>query len=235
MDWLRRWYGILPFDLTEYQTSQSPEGWLIAWEHQVVGPVEAVLPPGEKLGRNGFRRISSTLARDFGLPDPGRLASYEPSPLPSELDVLAPPRSRTIPQAVKNEVWRRHTGRCAVCAITDGPWHIDHVYPFSKGGTNAIDNLQVLCAPCNLRKGARLGSGVPLVPVIRPLVEAATAVALPVPATIPEVRVIVDQLTEADPERALALAWALDDHPDAPQELLDEIAQSLSALEGDET
>jgi 5-methylcytosine-specific restriction endonuclease McrA len=32
--------------------------------------------------------------------------------------------------------------------------HIDHVVPVARGGSNAADNLRVLCAGCNLRKGA---------------------------------------------------------------------------------
>lgn len=47
-------------------------------------------------------------------------------------------------------------GRCAYCAgsIIDS-YHIDHVMPLALGGTNWPDNLQLLCPPCNLAKGAK--------------------------------------------------------------------------------
>ena len=35
-------------------------------------------------------------------------------------------------------------------------YHVDHVLPIAKGGTNNADNLQLLCPKCNLRKGARV-------------------------------------------------------------------------------
>jgi len=31
-------------------------------------------------------------------------------------------------------------------------WHIDHVMPYSKGGTHHIDNLVPSCTTCNLQK-----------------------------------------------------------------------------------
>ena len=43
--------------------------------------------------------------------------------------------------------------RCLVCHSTD-ELTIDHDIPLSRGGTNDDGNLQLLCGPCNSRKGS---------------------------------------------------------------------------------
>jgi hypothetical protein len=53
----------------------------------------------------------------------------------------------------------RNTCRnCGVHASAPGVvMHIDHVIPLAEGGTNALSNLQLLCAKCNLAKGKKPG------------------------------------------------------------------------------
>jgi len=36
--------------------------------------------------------------------------------------------------------------------------HSDHIVPIARGGKTTWENLQTLCASCNLRKGARIES-----------------------------------------------------------------------------
>ena len=46
-------------------------------------------------------------------------------------------------------------GRCACCRARLGnSYHVDHKIPLKRGGTNDRLNLQLLCPPCNLQKGA---------------------------------------------------------------------------------
>jgi hypothetical protein len=51
------------------------------------------------------------------------------------------------------KVGRRDGFHCAKCQSTFD-LQIDHVRPVSLGGTNDLDNLQLLCGPCNGSKGA---------------------------------------------------------------------------------
>lgn len=46
--------------------------------------------------------------------------------------------------------------KCTYCGVLlSGAYHIDHKTPVSRGGSNDISNLQILCGPCNLKKGTK--------------------------------------------------------------------------------
>ncbi|KKN18009.1 hypothetical protein LCGC14_0960130 [marine sediment metagenome] len=61
-------------------------------------------------------------------------------------------RSRTIPKSVQKEVWKRDLGKCIECGSTER-LAFNHVIPFSKGGSNAARNIQLLCEKCNRSNG----------------------------------------------------------------------------------
>jgi hypothetical protein len=65
------------------------------------------------------------------------------------------PRREAIPRAVQREVWQRDGGNCVECK-SKAKLCFDHIVPFSKGGSNSVRNLQLLCEYCNLSKGNRI-------------------------------------------------------------------------------
>ena len=59
-------------------------------------------------------------------------------------------------------LYHRQKGKCIYCfkKITLKPkqketCHADHIYPISRGGTNDIKNIQLVCKKCNLTKHAK--------------------------------------------------------------------------------
>jgi len=57
-----------------------------------------------------------------------------------------------IPDDVRHLVWTRDGGRCRHCGSTV-ELQFDHIIPVSMSGSSQPENLQILCGPCNRRKG----------------------------------------------------------------------------------
>jgi len=60
-------------------------------------------------------------------------------------------KTRFIPKKVKEEVLARDNWQCVMCGKKED-LQFDHIIPYSKGGSNTAENLQILCAPCNKKK-----------------------------------------------------------------------------------
>jgi len=61
-----------------------------------------------------------------------------------------------VPNHVKSDVYKRDKGCCQQCGYSGDYIEYDHIIPRSKGGSNTVDNIQLLCRRCNLQKGDRL-------------------------------------------------------------------------------
>lgn len=56
------------------------------------------------------------------------------------------------------EAWKAQRaawGNRCLCCDTTADLTTDHIVPLSLGGTNTLDNLQLLCRACNTRKGQK--------------------------------------------------------------------------------
>ena len=72
--------------------------------------------------------------------------------------VKKPNSRRLISGTTRQNVLMRDNYTCQICGATvkDGAkLEIDHIIPYSKGGTNDENNLQVLCQQCNREKHNR--------------------------------------------------------------------------------
>lgn len=69
--------------------------------------------------------------------------------------VMEGSKRRHIPHSVVSEVYRRDGARCVICGSTEN-LQLDHIIPFSKGGADTAENLQVLCQKCNLEKSNKI-------------------------------------------------------------------------------
>ena len=66
----------------------------------------------------------------------------------------------TWPKGWKEELGKLQDRRCMYCGARKllRNLQIDHVNPAVRGGSNEFNNLQLLCAPCNQRKGMQTDS-----------------------------------------------------------------------------
>lgn len=78
--------------------------------------------------------------------DPKVAKFYDPGPGRNEWLTLRPKLAKLV--------FERDEHKCKYCGSTK-KLEIDHIVPLAKGGTNDLENLQILCKTCNSRKGAR--------------------------------------------------------------------------------
>ena len=67
-----------------------------------------------------------------------------------------------MPFEIRQTMFEKYEYKCANCGSEvvlfqrfRGDWkvgEVDHIMPFSKGGGNEIENLQLLCVRCNRSK-----------------------------------------------------------------------------------
>ena len=63
---------------------------------------------------------------------------------------------RTFDDRIKKFVYKQQGGKCAICKkiFPIELMHADHIKAWSKGGKTVIENCQMLCKKCNIKKSA---------------------------------------------------------------------------------
>src|SRR6266702_829361 len=59
------------------------------------------------------------------------------------------------PQEIEVQ-YKRQKGKCHYCRNKMATYHIEHVIPISRGGTNDSSNIVLACPTCNMSKGNKL-------------------------------------------------------------------------------
>lgn len=56
---------------------------------------------------------------------------------------------------LRYKVLARDGAKCRLCGKSSNEvkLHVDHIFPWSKGGETVLENLQILCEQCNIGKG----------------------------------------------------------------------------------
>ncbi|MGA5670048.1 HNH endonuclease [Streptomyces pseudogriseolus] len=86
------------------------------------------------------------------LPSVYELLPYQPQPLSSTKTSVPAPRNRLpISPTKRARILARDSHRCQGCGAAED-LTLDHVVHWSNGGTNADDNLRVLCRSCNSKR-----------------------------------------------------------------------------------
>jgi hypothetical protein len=69
-------------------------------------------------------------------------------------------RKRNIPLSTRIKVFERDNYTCRICGRNptedNVKLEVDHIIPFSQGGSNKLDNLQTLCFDCNRGKSDKI-------------------------------------------------------------------------------
>lgn len=62
---------------------------------------------------------------------------------------------KSISSPKRLRVYKKDGYKCVSCGTSED-LSVDHIHPVSRGGSNDMANLQTMCMPCNMSKGAKI-------------------------------------------------------------------------------
>ena len=62
-------------------------------------------------------------------------------------------------QFVRSQLINKYGSKCVECGeeLNGSEITLDHIKPISKGGETSFENCQIMCQPCNNKKGNNYG------------------------------------------------------------------------------
>lgn len=103
------------------------------------------------------RRVRSDEARSAFNVYRAQWAKNNPAKLSEYAHKRSGIRIARLPSGTIEKIGSAQRWRCACCAapLKRTRYHKDHILPLALGGEHIPSNIQLLCPPCNLSKGAK--------------------------------------------------------------------------------
>lgn len=148
-----------------YTNNELFENMLNVWSHLGKQPTITNIseypstisskPYTERFG--GYRKALEAFIEYMNQDEPIILPKEESKPKKLPVNTIQHKTSRTPNSRLRWKVLNRDNHTCQSCGKSPAnqlgtTLHIDHIYPWSKGGETVIENLQLLCSDCNLGK-----------------------------------------------------------------------------------
>lgn len=147
----------IPFDVCEYLantmhlTTEENGAYLLliirCWTAGSIPDDDKRLAVIAKMGIKKWRGMRQTLAEFFTISN---------DEWKCNMAFKLRSKRKAIPEILRRSVFDRDGYECVYCGDIDGPFHLDHIFPKSKGGSDDLENLTVSCAPCNRSKSDKL-------------------------------------------------------------------------------
>ena len=67
-------------------------------------------------------------------------------------------KRKPMSRSTRRAVFECDGNKCVMCGAEDR-LAVDHIYPWSLGGADVMENYQTLCTPCNARKSNTAPAG----------------------------------------------------------------------------
>lgn len=123
------------------------------WSHGTSDLPSDVVDPVETLRHLNALHIAGRIRRELG-PERDTYSGQPPLMIQVEDWEQVRPRRAPIPDKVRQAVYESDGHRCVSCGVAEN-LSLDHIHPWSKGGSDEMHNLQTMCRPCNSAKSNR--------------------------------------------------------------------------------